>query len=606
MNHKKLGIKCGLEIHQQLNTKKLFCSCPSDLRDDKPDIVVKRRLRAVAGETGKIDIAALMEMLKNKYFLYEGYSDTTCLVEFDDEPPHPMNKEALKVALQVSLLLKAKVVDEIQVMRKTVVDGSNTSGFQRTALVARNGVLETSEGGITIPTICLEEDAARKMAEDKNSVTWRLDRLGIPLVEIATGPEIHSPEQCREAAEKLGMILRSTGKAKRGIGTIRQDMNISISGHPRVEIKGAQDLKLIPKIVELEVLRQKNILEITRELKERNLKKIMLDIKDITNMLKNSESKIIKSTLQKKGKIIAQKLTGFAGILGKETLPGKRFGTELSERAKIAASVGGLFHSDEALKKYGFKDEELDAIKKAVNPTYHDAFVIIADEEERARKAIEAVVDRANLALEGGVKEVRKPNPDGTTAFMRPMPGAARMYPETDIPPIKSDIKKIKLPELISEKAERIGEYGLGKDLAGTLSKSEKTELFEDYIKKFKNLKPAFIAETMLTTEKNLRRSHSVEVKIPDNVFETIFKELDKGKIAKESVENILMDYAKTKKLDLNKYGLISDEQLKIDLKRIIEANKGAELRILINRAMSKLRGKAEARKIIEMLRKLI
>ncbi len=605
MDYKKLGLKCGLEIHQQLDTAKLFCSCPSNLRDEKPDILVKRKLRAVAGETGDIDVAALMEMMKNKYFVYEGYSDSTCLVEFDEEPPHPMNKEALNVALQVSLMLKAKVVDEIQVMRKTVIDGSNTAGFQRTALVARNGVLETSEGKITIPTICLEEDAARKISEDQSSINWRLDRLGISLVEIATGPEIYSPQQCKEAAEKLGMFLRSTGKAKRGIGTIRQDINISIAGHPRVEIKGEQDLKLIPKIVELEAQRQKNIIEISKELKERKLNKIKLEIIDLSKLLSKAESKIIKSTLDKKGKILAQKLIGFSGILGKEILPDKRFGTELSERAKVAAGVGGLFHSDEALKKYGFKDSELDEIKKVLNLKYNDAFVIIADNEARARKALEAVVERANLAMEGGVKEVRKPNADATTSFMRPMPGAARMYPETDIPSITPEISKIKLPELISEKAERIEEYGLGKDLAEMLSKSGKTEFFEACISKFKNLKPAFIGEIILTTEKNLRRNFDLDVKISNDIFEKIFDALDKGKIAKEALQDIFVDYAKTKKLDLKKYEAISDKELEAELKRIITESRGADMRLIISRAMARLRGKADAKKIMDKIKEL-
>ncbi len=605
MDYKKLGLKCGLEIHQQLDTAKLFCSCPSNLRDDKPDILVKRKLRAVAGETGDIDVAALMEMMKNKYFVYEGYSDSTCLVEFDEEPPHPMNKEALNVALQISLMLKAKAVDEIQVMRKTVVDGSNTAGFQRTALVARNGILETAEGKITIPTICIEEDAARKISEDPSSINWRLDRLGIPLVEIATGPEIHSPQQCKEAAEKLGMFLRSTGKAKRGIGTIRQDINISIAGHPRVEVKGEQDLKLIPKIVELEAQRQKNILEITKELRERKLSRIKLEIIDLSKILGKSESKLIKSTLEKKGKILAQKLAGFSGILGKETLPDKRFGTELSERAKVAGGVGGLFHSDEALKKYGFRDSELDEIKKALNLKYNDAFVIIADNESRARKALEAVVERANLALEGGVKEVRKPNADATTSFMRPMPGAARMYPETDIPSITPDTGKIKLPELISEKAERIEEYGIGKDLADMLSKSGKTEFFEACIGKFKNLKPAFIAELLLTTEKNLRRNFNLDVRISEDVFENIFEALDKRKIAKEALQDIFVDYAKKNKLDLKNYEAMSDKELEAELKRIIAESKGADMRLIISRAMSRLRGKADAKKIMEKIKEL-
>src|SRR3989344_477864 len=237
LDYDKLGFRCGLEIHQQLDTNKLFCNCPSIVRDENPDILIKRRLRAVAGETGKIDIAAKYELEKNKEFIYEACSTSTCLVELDEEPPHPINQEALDITLQIALLLKAKIVDEVQMMRKTVIDGSNVSGFQRTALVATDGYIETSLGKVRIPIICLEEEAAKKISETKDSVTYRLDRLGIPLVEIGTEADIKNPEHAKETASLLGMILRSTGKVKRGLGTIRQDVNISIREGARTEIK---------------------------------------------------------------------------------------------------------------------------------------------------------------------------------------------------------------------------------------------------------------------------------------------------------------------------------------------------------------------------------
>ena len=240
MDYKKLGFKAGLEIHQQLNTNKLFCKCPSNLTDNKPEIILKRKLRASKGESDKLDTAAQYEQLKDKIFNYQANKENSCLVEYDEEPPHNINEDALNLALQVALLFKAEIPDEIQVMRKTVVDGSNTSGFQRTAMIARNGKIQTSKGIVRISTICLEEDAARKVKEDKNSTTFNLDRLGIPLVEIATSPDIKSGEQAKEVALKLGDILRSC-KVRRGIGTIRQDVNVSVRGQNRVEIKGMQE-----------------------------------------------------------------------------------------------------------------------------------------------------------------------------------------------------------------------------------------------------------------------------------------------------------------------------------------------------------------------------
>lgn len=252
---RKVEMKAGLEIHQQLDAGKLFCRCPSILRNDEPDWIVKRKLHAVAGESGEVDIAAKHESLKNLEFVYEGYRDSNCLIELDEEPPKEIDKEALKTAVQIALLLNCEIVPVTQIMRKTVLDGSNTSGFQRTALIAKNGFIETSFGRVGIQTMMIEEDAARIIDKKDNQVIYRLDRLGIPLVEIATAPELFYPEQVKEAALKIGEILRAC-KVKRGIGTIRQDLNISTPNHPRVEIKGFQDPAMMIKTVELEIERQ--------------------------------------------------------------------------------------------------------------------------------------------------------------------------------------------------------------------------------------------------------------------------------------------------------------------------------------------------------------
>ena len=258
LNYEKLKFKSGLEIHQQIDTEKLFCKCPSILRNDEPDLIFQRKLHAVAGESGEVDIAAQYQASLKKEFVYQFYKDNNCLIELDEEPPREINQEALKVALQISLLLNCKIFPISQIMRKTVIDGSNTSGFQRTVLIAYGGFIETSFGMVGIDTICLEEDSARKISEEKNQIIYRLDRLGIPLIEIATAPDIKFPEQAKETALHIGEILRSC-KVKRGIGTIRQDVNVSIRNEKRVELKGVQDMKLFVKIIENEILRQKKL-----------------------------------------------------------------------------------------------------------------------------------------------------------------------------------------------------------------------------------------------------------------------------------------------------------------------------------------------------------
>jgi Glu-tRNA(Gln) amidotransferase subunit E-like FAD-binding protein len=261
IDYQKIGFKCGIELHNRLNTKtKLFCNCKPSFSFDKPSMIIKRKLRAVAGELGQVDVAALYEYLRDRTFFYQIYHDTTCLIESDCEPPRLANKEALEVALQVSLLLKAEIPDEIHIMRKTVIDGSNTCAFQRTAIVGMNGFLDTTQGRVRITNISLEEESAGIVKQEGNEITYRLDRLGIPLIEIGTAPDVKSPEHAKEVAEKLGMIIRSTGKSQRGIGVTRQDVNVSITKGARVEIKGVQELDMIPQIIDNEIKRQQELI----------------------------------------------------------------------------------------------------------------------------------------------------------------------------------------------------------------------------------------------------------------------------------------------------------------------------------------------------------
>jgi Glu-tRNA(Gln) amidotransferase subunit E-like FAD-binding protein len=268
-DYQKIGFKCGIEIHNRLSTKtKLFCNCKPEFSNSKMTSLIKRKLRAVAGELGQVDVAALYEYLRDRTFFYQCYPEETCIIETDEEPPRSMSKEALEVVLQVALLLKSEIPDEIHIMRKTVVDGSNTCGFQRTAIVGMNGILDTSQGKVRITNISLEEESAGIVKQEDNEITYRLDRLGIPLIEIGTAPDIKNPEHAKEVAEKLGMLIRSTGKSQRGLGVTRQDVNISISKGARVEIKGVQELDMIPSIIDNEIKRQQELIAKGEEPKE--------------------------------------------------------------------------------------------------------------------------------------------------------------------------------------------------------------------------------------------------------------------------------------------------------------------------------------------------
>ncbi len=600
-------ITCGIEIHQQLDGKKLFCNCPTIIKDSSPDFVVERKLRAVVGETGKIDIAAAHESSRSKKFFYECFNENVCLIDLDEAPPNRLNDACLNSCLQVCKLLHAKVVDEVQVMRKTVVDGSNTTGFQRTALVGLNGKLKTSKGDVSINSIIIEEDSARTISRKHDSVIYRLDRLGIPLFEITTGPDMHSPEHCAEVAEKIGLLVRSTGKCKRGLGTIRQDINVSIKGGARVELKGAQDLKLIKSFVENEAKRQFELLKIKEELKKRDVKEQDPPIMDVSKFFSGSESKLIKKTLHNKGKILAIKLNGFHGLVGKEIQKGKRLGTEFSSRAKVKAGVGGIFHSDE-LPAYGITDYEVNSIHHELKCSKDDAFILCADSDEQATDALIAVIERANECLTGVPNEVRDADPDATSTYLRPMPGAARMYPETDVPPIQitdSLLSEIKLPELIEDKIKRFQKIGLGKDLAELLAKSSRTELFDLFYKKFKNVKPSFIAEILCSIKRIIRREFDIEINPSDDDFEVFFFELNRGKIEKGCV-NAVFKQKKPVKLIIKDFYLLSDKEIEKIVNDFIKNNKNVPLKALMGQIMSKLRGKASGEKVQAIIKKTL
>ncbi len=600
-----LGIRIGLEIHQQLDTKKLFCACPSTIRDDEADIVVTRKLRAAAGETGETDIAAEYEMSRERHYIYNAYSNTTCMVELDEEPIHDINREALKAALQLAGMTKSRIADKILVMRKTVVDGSNTSGFQRTALVARNGKIDTDSGIIGIPTICIEEESAKIVKATPEFVIYNLSRLGIPLIEISTEPEIKTPEQVKEVAEHIGMLLRSTGKVKRGLGTIRQDLNVSIKGGARVEIKGAQELKLLPKLAEIEALRQKGLIEISEELKKRKAE-VDENIVDMTAVLSESNSELIKNNLSNKGRILAIKLKGFKGLIGKEIVIGRRLGKELSEHAKNAAGVGGAIHIDE-LPRYGITEKDVEAIKNKLGCKEHDGFIFVADEKEKAEKAIKAIIKRAKQAIEGVNSEVRKANPDGTSSYLRPMPGSSRMYPETDIKPISPEAKGIEMPELLKQKAEKYEKLGVSKDLAQQMSKSRFSGEFEKLTSKHKNIEPLFIATTILNAPKEIRKRYNLNSELTMSEIELLFENINSKKITKEAVFEIILENAKGMPLKeaISKYILLTDKELEEKIGRIILENKGIPFNALIGKAMELLRGKAEGKKIVEIVKKL-
>ncbi|MCX6767560.1 MAG: Glu-tRNA(Gln) amidotransferase subunit GatE [Candidatus Micrarchaeota archaeon] len=549
VDYGKLGFKCGIEIHQRLATaKKLFCDCRADPAPpgEEPSGTIRRRLRAVAGELGKVDPAAAFEQARGREFVYQSFSDRSCEVERDEEPPHQLNPEALETALVAAKMLGATVLDELQVMRKTVVDGSAVSGFQRTLLAAVNGSLETSRGRVGIPTICLEEESSGIVEGGGagGEVTYRLDRQGIPLLEIATDASIKDGAHAREAAEKIGLMLRNTGRVQRGIGTIRQDLNVSVRGGARVEVKGAQELSALAELVENEARRQLALIEVKHELEKRGAKQPNAEgVLNVSKTFSATKCGILKKALEKKHSVAGLRLPGFAGLLEKELMPNHRLGTEFSHFARARTGIGGLIHSGEDTAKYGISVEERKALENELNCGKEDAWAVVADAPEKARQAAEAVAERAAQCFAGVPGETRKA--DGVrTVYMRPLPGAERMYPETDVPPIPVTaemLARAKAPEGIEEKKRKYLGMGLNEVLADKMLAAPEAQLFERLAQAHEGAaEPAFVAVTLLETMKSLRRDGVAVERVGEKQLAEILGLYSKGAVTRAAVPELI------------------------------------------------------------------
>ncbi len=473
IDYKKLQFKAGLEIHQQLDSSKLFCACPSVLRKEKPDFEIKRKLHAVPGESGEIDIAALHQAELNKDFVYQGYEDTTCLVELDEEPPSEINSEALKIAIQIALLMNMKIVPLTQIMRKTVIDGSNTSGFQRTVLIAMNGFVNTFQGKVNIESLFLEEDSSRIIERTDTREIYRLDRLGIPLVEIVTAPQIKNAEHAKETALQIGEILRSC-KVKRGIGTIRQDVNLSIRGENRVEMKGMQNMNIFIQAIEKEIERQKKL----------------SDDKKPTEM------------------------------------------------------------------------------------------------------------------------EVRNVLSDGTSKFLRPLPGSSRMYPETDLPLLKisrnliNEAKK-ELPRLKKEIEKDLDKMGLNKDMIKLLFKENKFEEFKALLKIINN--PILIAKILLMYPREIaarnKKNLSEVEEILDLHIDSILQKVKQGKISEGNLKFVLEKIVKGEEAEEEKLEISEIEEKII---KLIKEKPGLSEKAYMGLIMKEFAGKISGREISEIISKYL
>jgi len=614
LNFKQLGLKAGLEIHQQLDTKhKLFCKSTTEMREKEPVEFVKRKQHAVAGELGKFDAATQFESMRDRTFTYQAFARENCLVETDEEPPHELNLEALNIALQIALLLNCEVPDELHVMRKTVTDGSNTSGFQRTILVGLNGHLKYKGKKIEITYINLEEDAAAIVGDEQGNAVYRLNRLGVPLVEIGTGLlEGYTPEEIEDIAFQIGMICRST-PVKRGIGTIRQDVNVSIRGGFRSEIKGVQELSLLSKIVENEVWRQMSLTDLRNSLKRRGVKKVAAQIEDVTLLMRDTKSKAFRGMIDGGSTIFGFKLGGFGGMLKREVSPGKTFGKELAEYVGIFG-LKGIIHSDEDLTRYNAVPD-FEKLRQHFSARGEDAIVLIGEEKTKGSVA-EKLVRRINEIFAGVEKETRAANEDGTSRFIRPLPGSARLYPETDVIPMpltKEFLEKISenLPEPWFRKFEKFkSRHRLSEDLARQMMESEKLNLFERIVEETR-ADPTAVANFFTNTLKDLERRERIELhRVSERHYFDIFDALAKRKILKEAIPELFKYFAEkpgdnvTNAIAELNLAPISEAELNKMIRELAEQTPDMPYDKAVGIIMSKVRGKIDAQEVMKAVKK--
>jgi glutamyl-tRNA(Gln) amidotransferase subunit E len=624
-DYAKIGLKVGIEIHQQLaSSTKLFCGCPLELFKEDPEISFLRRLRPTQSELGQVDPAAFFEFQKGMKVRYEANRRSSCLVEMDEEPPHPINMEAVEIVLTAALMMNMKPVDEVHVMRKTVIDGSNTTGFQRTCIIASDGWIKVGEKIIPMQAASLEEDAARKTGTEADGkiIRYRIDRLGIPLIEVATGPMIYSPLEAQEVAAVIGRILRDTGKVIRGLGSIRQDLNVSLPNGALIEIKGVQELEIISRAVEYEVQRQQRLIEISEELKKKHglLGLLNESFVNVTEVFRQTKAKIIAKALDKRQTVLAVKVAGFAGLLKRELMPNFRLGTELADRARFWGRVGGIFHTDE-MPNYGITLEEVEAVRAMVGAGQDEAVVFVADNIENATDALKAVVERAKEAVHGVPAETRAANADGTTRYMRPRPGAARMYPETDIPPSQIagellDRVRSNLPEPAEKKRERLmKQYRLNEKLARQIIDSEYSSVFEVIVKE-SGVVATTVAAFLTETVKALKREGILVENVSDQRLREMFQGVGSGLLAKEAVPDVfslLSRHSDTRLQDaIDSLGLrmFSKKELDLLIERVINENRqltekkaGNAFGLIMGLVMKEARGKADPATVGQLLK---
>ena len=623
-DYRELGLKAGLEIHQQLLTsKKLFCRCPVvKPYSDKYNAEILRHMRPTLSELGEYDGTALMEFKTKKEIIYQINSDTVCTYEMDDTPPFELNEEALDIAIEIAILLNCNLVSEIHISRKQYLDGSIPTGFQRTTILGINGWIPYNRRKIRIVQLGLEEDACREVSDVGHTRVYRTDRLGIPLIETVTYPDIRTPHEAFDVAQIIRRLTRSTGKVMTGIGSARQDVNVSIKGGTRIEIKGVPRIPLIPALIHNEAFRQLSLLKIREELRRRGIKpsNFRYQVFDVSSLLKGTKYYPVARAIKNGSHVRAVLLKGYRGILSMKTQPETTFAKEISDRVRVIACLDkmpNIVHSD--MEGETFSSTEWQKLKSFVKAGEKDVLVVVWGNIEDVQTASEEIAIRAKEAIEGIPNETRRPLPNGTNEFERILPGPNRMYPDTDLPPLAITEERIRritsnIPEQIWVTERRYMKMGLSRELASQLVVARERELFERAAKETR-IKPKRLASIILHDLRRMRKE-GLLVNFSDERFISTLREIEKNSVVEESIPMIVKRTCGKEKLEPSKaileYKPITKKELREEIAKIVgDMNLPAISRdklhgYLMGKVMEKFRGRVRGREVSKIVSSIL
>ncbi len=543
-DYAKIGFKSGLEVHQQLLTsKKLFCRCPAGQYSEEFHAEILRHMRPTLSELGEYDGTALMEFKTKKNIIYRINRKTVCTYEMDDTPPFHCNDEALDIAFEVGMLYNSNIVDEVHIARKQYLDGSIPTGFQRTAITSVGGYVPYKDRKINIIQMSLEEDSCREASDIGHRRVYLTDRLGMPLIETVTAPDMKTPQEVADVNNILRKIVRSTGKVRTGVGASREDVNVSVTGGTRIEIKGVPSIKRIPRLTYNEAMRQWNLLKIREELNKRGINKDTFESKidDVTHILRKAHYTPINNAVAEGKRVKSVILRNFKGILNMQTQTDTLFAREISDRVRVIAcltTLPNICYSDSG--ELSLTSTEGQRIRKFTGATENDTIVLVWGNEEDSTCGAQEIAIRAKEASIGIPSETRQALPDNTNGFERILPGPERMYPDTDLPPIEiteerlNNIKK-NLPVYYWEREEKYSKLDIPCEAAKILAVSKDADLFDELVYNLK-IEPKLVAKALIEYKKKLIKNKIDPSILTNDAIISIFNAFKNDKLVKDGI----------------------------------------------------------------------